>query len=88
MLRENLSRWTVYATSAGVSIKGVAEKGSESMARQTEATVSLLQFPVALAQIEITVSDVTTVVAFGFLCWRFYWDAKDRRAAKRAKGEV
>lgn len=87
MLKLDIGRWGVYISGAGVSIKGVAEKGREGMAEKAETAVNLLSFPVEVSQVSFTLGDATTLVALSFVAARFYVDMKDRHERRQVEGK-
>ena len=77
-------RTVAYLGGSAVSLSGMAEKAKAAPPVQTvtEQSISLLQFPISIAQVNVTVGDIATLVGAGVVVVRLVWDIY-KEAAKR-----
>lgn len=81
-------RAVAYLGGSAVSLSGVADKAkaaTQPVKDAADQTISLLQFPVSLAQVDVTVGDMTTllgaVVVVVRLAWDIYKEVKKLKSA-------
>jgi hypothetical protein len=83
-------RAVAYLGGSAVSVSGVAGKASattEPVAEAAEKSISLLQFPIAISDVTVTVGDMTTLVGAGVVVVRLVWDIYRERKNRRVAGE-
>ena len=73
-------RIMAYFGGSGVGLGSAAQKTQAANLTNPQDTVSLLNYPIPLPQIEITLADIITVGGFLVVLSRFIWDIRrDRR---------
>ncbi|WP_163219911.1 hypothetical protein [Citrobacter freundii] len=87
MWQWDTGRVIAYVGGTGVGLSSLSEK-VQAATSDVAGTVSLLQYPVQLPHIQITVADITTVGGFLVVLARFGWDIwKDiRNKRQKSKG--
>lgn len=87
MWQWDTGRVVAYVGGTGVGLSSLSEKVQAATSGVAEP-VSLLQYPVQLPHIQITVADITTVGGFLVVLARFGWDIwKDiRNKRQKSKG--
>lgn len=65
-----------YLGGGAVGVKGIAEKAdlAEHVDEHSEHKINLLQFPVSIADVDVTMSDVITIVGTLVVVVRLVWD--------------
>ncbi|MCF1458016.1 MAG: hypothetical protein LPH21_10840 [Shewanella sp.] len=80
--QQAVGRLTAYLGGGAVGISAQAQKAA---AQTAENTVTLLQYPIPVPNLEITVGDITTVGGFLIVAARFVVDMRKDREQRRDK---
>ena len=81
-------RLVAYFGGSAVGVSSATQKVKATGLADTPETVTLLNYPIPLPHIEITVADITTVGGFLIVIARFVWDIRrDGRESKKGVGK-
>lgn len=78
-------RLVAYFGGSAVGVSSATQKVKASGLTEAPDTVTLLNYPIPLPHIEITVADITTVGGFLIVLARFVLDVSRERRAKRQR---
>lgn len=79
----SLDKGQVVVYGGGVGVSGSAYSQSAKVPQELTESISLLQMPVTISSVDVTLGDIVTLGGFAIIVARFVWDVRRSRRAKR-----
>lgn len=76
-------RLIAYLGGSSVGVGSVAQKAQAADITKAADTISLLNYPLPIPHIDITLADVTTIGGFLIVLSRFVWDIRRSRRVQQ-----